>query len=195
MRQFQSKKFTKKNHKYSKNMRGGASSASSASDNNALLFSEIVKPLTNSGYYAHSGILSDDVFESDPLQRKKLKIKQKFHNIIINEYNTYGQTALYVVLRFNPTEEMIRMLLEVPGIDVNRRNTGEDDSTPLMGACYGNNASTIINWNLITYIIKLLCTMEDPKKCANITLQNEKYGETALKILENKISNKKVNFN
>ena len=181
MRQFQSKKFTKKNHKYSKNMRGGASSASSASDNNALLFSEILNPITST---------SKDVFESDPLHQRKFKIKQKFHNIIINEYNTYGQTALYVVLRFNPTEEMIRMLLEVPGIDVNRRNTRSDDSTPLMGAFYSNEADTIIKWDFITYIIKLLCNT----KAANITLQN-KYGETALKILENKISSGCVDFN
>ncbi len=210
MRQSQSKKFTKrnskKNSKYSQNMRGGASgsrmslptipvhsamsgamsSAMSSDDNTKLLFEAILNNKDD------RFTLNQDVFEQHSNGgRSERQIKKAFHDIINKAYNDRGQTALYVVLRFNPTISMIQMLLEVPDIDVNRKNKPglTDDSTPLMGLCFGQQEPpppVSIKWQKISDIISLLC-----KKGAYMTLQN-KNGETALQLLDRRI--KTVDF-
>jgi ankyrin repeat protein len=210
MRQSQSKKFTKrnskKNSKYSQNMRGGASgsrmslptipvhsamsgamsgamSSAMSSDDNTKLFEAILNNKDD------RFTLNQDVFEHHSNGgRLARQIKKAFHDIINKAYNDRGQTALYVVLRFNPTISMIQMLLEVPDIDVNRKNKPglTDESTPLMGLCFGQHPAVSIKWQNISDIISLLC-----KKGADMTLQN-KNGETALQLLDRRI--KTVDF-
>ena len=188
MRQCQNKKLTKKNSKKNKNM-GGGSGQPIHSDNVELnlLFEQILKSLVDNGYYAHSNILDEkNVFEIDHNGRHKLKLREKFFPFI-NKQNNRGQTPLYCVLRFNPVEEMIKMLLDVPDIDVNARNS-TDNSTPLIGACFGKDANTPIYWEVITLIIKTLCL-----RGADITLTNI-HGETPLTILQKKFADKLVIF-
>ena len=105
--------------------------------------------------------------------------------MVNNSKNDYGQTPLYVALRFGATQEMIDMLLEIT-ININYKNT--DGSTPLIGLCFGKNADEKISWNRTTGLINILCN-----KGADITIKNN-INESALKILEYKGDKKLINY-
>jgi len=87
-------------------------------------------------------------------RRGKIIIDPKWHKMI-NEatYTSKGYTPLYYALRYEADLMIIDMLLEVIK-DINRPNSGGDNSTPLIGVCYGENNDARVNYNYITNAIK-----------------------------------------
>jgi len=99
---------------------------------------------------------------------------------MVNEcYNKFGQTPLYVALRFKAYPEIISILLKNIK-NVNRPN--EDGSTPLIGLCYGPDPNSRINFKDVSSTINLICSAEYK---GDLNLSN-KFKETPLIILENK---------
>jgi len=151
-------------------------------------FVEIMKPKTKDsvpvGYYANMGILDAKFFELKPgvNARHVLQIKSMWHKMVNNCYNSFGQTPLYVALRFNADSEMIDMLLSIID-DVNRPNAphSKDQSTPLIGLCFSKGEMEKINFGKVTSMINKLCL----KHGADLNIQNSQ-GETPLSILYNK---------
>ena len=105
--------------------------------------------------------------------------------MVNNCFNERGQTPLYVALRFNATQDMIDMLLNL-NIDINRPNT--DGSTPLLGLCFGKDINSRISWNRTTYLINKFCS-----KDADISKKNN-VNETALDFLKIKGEKKLIDY-
>ena len=119
-------------------------------------YKQIIIPV-DGYYFAQQNGLSSIYFEQDKTMRHSMKIISKWNKMINECYNKYGQTPLYVALRFNPSSyEMIRMLLDVID-DVNRINAKETDgSSPFIGLCYGKDINEKIKFSTIVGIIPFL---------------------------------------
>ena len=80
----------------------------------------------------------------------------EYLNTIINEYNSRGQTLLYVACAFG-TLDMIEILLTCSNINVNHANKTEitNRSTPFIGCCYKRN-----NLSEIKKIFKMFLSRE-----------------------------------
>jgi ankyrin repeat protein len=141
---------------------------------------------TSVGYYANHEILDPKFFELTPGKRHVLQIKLVWKEMVNNCYNSFGQTPLYVALRFNADSEMIDMLLSIIE-DVNRANL--EGSTPLIGLCFGTGEMEKINFGYVTRMINKLCFNHG----ADLNLANL-YGETPLSILYNKSIKRNIVF-
>ena len=98
-------------------------------------FEGLTTPL-RSGYYFLSDFehLRGEYFEQDPGERHGIHIKEEWHDVVRNGYNSKGYTALYMVCR-SGSNQMRHMVLKVEGLDVNAKNN-RSGSTPAMGACW-----------------------------------------------------------
>ena len=196
------RKDSKKASKTNKNsnmrkMKGGSSKkvSSSASANSENYTSEDVDKFFleitkhHEGGSASGYKLSKDFFElakaKDGMSRHRFIINPKWKNMVNTCYNERGQTPLYVALRFDATQDMIDMLLNL-NIDINRPNT--DGSIPLLGLCFGKNINSKISWDRTTKLINNFCS-----KGADISKENNSK-ETALYFLKIKGEAKLIDY-
>jgi hypothetical protein len=130
------------------------------------------------GYLANSGGLNTTFFKIAEGSRHETILIPRWTKMVNECYNKFGQTPLYVALRFKAYPEIISILLKNIK-NVNRPN--EDGSTPLIGLCYGPDPTSRINFKDVSSMINRICSEYGGK----LNLSN-KFKETPLIILENK---------
>lgn len=92
-----------------------------------------------------------------------LKSKTEFINIINTTLTSYNQSLLYYFSR-NGDIEIVRIILKLPGINVNVQNP--DGSTPLHGAAFGFDNKHATGYNRFQIITLLISNH------ANILIKN-----------------------
>jgi len=130
--------------------------------------------------------LDPEFFIRDPNKRHGIILNDKWHYMINNQFNNFFQTPLYVLLRFGKSSQLIDILLNVPNIDVNRKNS--DGSTALIGLCFGKNMADVINWQKLSYLFT-----QFSNKGADLTISNNR-GETPFSILKDKGERKFIDY-
>lgn len=136
----------------------------------------------------------------DPIQKKNIKVKDEWKNMIQNGKNSEGKTILYVALEveqsgflqdaFKKLDEVIKSIIEMNTPEtINRPNT--DGSLPLHAVCSGNDInSSKVNFDFIfNYIDKII-----KKGGVNaITTTNNK-SQTPIDVLAIKEAKNMINY-